>query len=268
MRGADRLAPAPEPPGGGAVRVLVVDDDREMREAICGTLVREGFWVASASGGAEALAMASTVKPHLITLDIVMPDVDGWQVLAELKDRPELKDIPVVLVTMLDGRERGFAMGAAGFVQKPVDRESLRKALAPHLPTLARERADILVVEDDPQVRQGLRRVLEAEGLAVRTADDGQEALVALGVRIPGLVVLDLMMPGLDGFQLVAALRDDPEWERVPVIVLTAKDLDPTDLERLKAPQVFRVFRKGASTREELLEAVRELAERWGPGQA
>jgi CheY-like chemotaxis protein len=193
-----------------------------------------------------------------------MPDLDGWDVLGRLKADPVLRDIPVVLITMLEGREKGFALGAADFLSKPIAREDLLASLRRIQDDGAGER-EILLVEDDLPIQEALARILEGEGWRVRTAPDGLEALNQLRHRIPRLVVLDLMMPCLDGFQVVAAMQDNPGWREVPVIVLTAKELTEEDLRRLNGPHVFKVFRKGASTRAELVEAVRELARRREP---
>jgi CheY-like chemotaxis protein len=225
-------------------------------------LVKAGVAVATAGGGEEGLRLAAELRPRIITLDVAMPDMDGWEVLGRLKADPALRDIPVVLITMLEGREKGFALGAADFLSKPLTRDDLLSALR-RLQDAGAEGRDLLLVEDDLPIQEALARILEGEGWRVRTAPDGLEALNQLRHRIPRIVILDLMMPCLDGFQVVAAMQDNGDWREVPIIVLTAKELTDEDLRRLKGPHVFKVFRKGASTRVELVEAVRELAKRW-----
>jgi CheY-like chemotaxis protein len=224
-------------------------------------LTKEGFWVALAADGEEGLRMAKALRPHVITLDIAMPGLDGWQVLAQLKEDPELSNIPVVLITMLDGRSKGFALGAAEYMQKPVAREDLLRVLA-RLETPENE-APVLVVEDDATTQEGLQRILSAEGWETRSAKDGQEALELIQFEQPKLILLDLMLPGMDGFQLLAELQTRNEWREIPVIVLTAKELTSEDLQKLQVSQVQRVFKKGACSKDELVESVRTLAVRW-----
>jgi CheY-like chemotaxis protein len=254
--------PAGAPASDSECGVLVIDDDPDMREALERMLVKAGVAVATAGGGEEGLRLAAELRPRIITLDVAMPDMDGWEVLGRLKADPALRDIPVVLITMLEGREKGFALGAADFLSKPLTRDDLLSALR-RLQDAGAEGRDLLLVEDDLPIQEALARILEGEGWRVRTAPDGLEALNQLRHRIPRIVILDLMMPCLDGFQVVAAMQDNGDWREVPIIVLTAKELTDEDLRRLKGPHVFKVFRKGASTRVELVEAVRELAKRW-----
>ncbi len=252
---APATQPAPAPSNRG--KVLVIDDDPAMREAVSRMLTHEGFWVALASGGAEGLRLARSLRPHIIALDVAMPGLDGWQVLAQLKEDPDLQSIPVILVTLMDDRERGFALGASDYLQKPVSKERLISAIA----SVGLSSCDrpVLLVEDDPPTREALRRTLEGEGWEVRLASDGQQALEHLSLEAPCMIVLDLMLPGMDGFQLLAHLSEHPAWSGVPVVVVTARDLTPEDRGRLTLPQVRRIFQKGAFSRDELLGAIRDL---------
>lgn len=239
-------------------KVLVIDDDPAFRDALFRMLTKEGFWVALAGSGDEGLRLARSLHPDLIALDIVMPDLDGWQVLSTLKEDPDLRSIPVVLVTVTEDRARGLALGASAFLQKPVSRDVLLPALGRLVPKPAS--SPILIVEDDESTMEGLRRMLENGGFATRCAFDGRAAVLELRDPLPCLILLDLLMPGMDGFQVLSELQARPDWARIPVIVLTAKDLAPEDLERLGAPQVHQILLKGACTREELLGAVRTQA--------
>jgi GAF domain-containing protein/DNA-binding response OmpR family regulator len=246
-------SPAPaEGPAGGSL-VLVVDDDPAVRDLMARFLGREGFRVAVAAGGEEGLRLARELRPDAITLDVMMPGLDGWTVLGALKAESVTADIPVVMLTIVDDRNLGYALGAAEYLTKPIDRDRL-------LAVLGRYRRDrtVLLVEDDAALRELLRRVLEREGYTVIEAADGQAALERLRDRTPGVILLDLMMPVMDGFEFLAERRRDEAWQAIPVIVLTAKDLSPEDHERLNG-SVARVLQKGAYSREALLAEVRAL---------
>jgi CheY-like chemotaxis protein len=219
-------------------------------------LAKEGFTVRTAPSGPDGLALARTLRPAAITLDVMMPGMDGWAVLAALKADPHLAPIPVVMVTILDDKEMGFALGAVEYLTKPVDRARLLDVVKRFRPGASPD--PVLVVDDDPEMRDMLRRALEKDGLAVLEAEHGQAALAAIARRRPALVLLDLMMPVMDGFEFLRALRATPEGRALPVVVLTARDLTPEDRQRLHG-QVAQVLGKGASSRDALLQEVREL---------
>jgi signal transduction histidine kinase/CheY-like chemotaxis protein len=233
--------------------VLVIDDDAAVRDLMARFLGKEGFGVVIASSGEEGLRLARELAPDVITLDVLMPGMDGWSVLAALKAEAALADIPVVMLTMLDDRNLGYALGAADYLTKPIDRERL-------VAVLGRYRRDlpVLVVDDDPNFRDLARRTLEREGYTVVEAENGRAALDRLRNAAPGVVLLDLMMPEMDGFDFVAAVRADSAWRSLPIVVITAKDLTPEDHERLNG-YVARVLQKGALTRDALLGEVRDL---------
>jgi signal transduction histidine kinase/DNA-binding response OmpR family regulator len=243
---------APEPPDGASA-VLVIDDDAAVRELMQRFLAREGFRVVTATGGEEGLRLARELAPDAITLDVMMPGMDGWAVLSALKSDPEVADIPVIMLTMVDDRNLGYALGAADYLTKPVDRERLVAVLQKY-----RRDLPILVVDDDVAVRELMRRILEREGYAVTEAENGRAALERLREAIPGLILLDLMMPDMDGFEFVAECRTHEAWRGIPIVVVTAKDLTPGDRERLNG-YVEKILAKGASTREALLTEVRNL---------
>jgi signal transduction histidine kinase/CheY-like chemotaxis protein len=240
--------------------VLVIDDDFTMRDALTRMLAKEGYWVGVASNGAEGVKMARTLHPDVITLDVLMPGIDGWEVLAQLKSEPSLKEIPVIMLSTLDGRDRGFALGAAAILQKPVGRDDLLRIVASRCEGL--EHPIVLVVEDEPDTRDAIQRLLGGEGYETAGAGGGREGLERLRERIPSVIILDLMMPGMDGFQFVTELLSRQEWREIPVIILTAKELDEGDLARLHTPQIQTVLRKGAISKGELLDAVKVFATR------
>jgi CheY-like chemotaxis protein len=212
--------------------------------------------VEGAHNGDEALRMAKTLRPRAITLDVMMPGMDGWTVLAHLKNDPETADIPVVMLTIVDNKNLGYAMGAAEYLTKPIDRERLAAVL------LRYRRAGeniALVVEDEADSREVVRRMLENEKWIVREACNGREALQELEKEgLPSIVVLDLMMPEMDGFQLLDALHAKPEWKNLPVLVVTAKELTAEDRTRLNG-HVDRVLQKGSYRKDDLIEQVARM---------
>ena len=245
-------ASAPEP--ASSPLVLVVDDDRATRELIVRGLQKEGFRVTEAASGDEALRVAREKRPAAVSLDVLMPGMDGWTVLRSLKADPLTSGIPVVMVSMLDDRDIGHALGAADYLTKPFDRDRL-------VTTLRRFRRGasprpVLVVEDDPATREVVRRALERDGWIVSEAENGRAALDSLSRATPDLVVLDLMMPEMDGFEFVAELRRTEAGRRIPVVVVTAKEVTEEDRRRLNG-QVRRIFSKGSFSREELTAELR-----------
>jgi signal transduction histidine kinase/DNA-binding response OmpR family regulator len=237
----------------GSSTVLVIDDDGAVRDLMARFLGKEGFRVATAPGGEEGLRLARETRPDVITLDVLMPGMDGWSVLAALKADAALADIPVVMLTMLDDRNLGYALGAADYLTKPIDRERLVAVLGHY-----RRDLPVLVVDDDADFRELARRILEREGYAVIEAVNGRAALDRLRDTTPSVILLDLMMPEMDGFDFVAAARENAAWRALPIVVITAKDLTPEDHERLNG-YVSRVLQKGGLTRDTLLGEVRDL---------
>jgi signal transduction histidine kinase/CheY-like chemotaxis protein/HAMP domain-containing protein len=238
--------------------VLVIDDDATARELIADHLKAEGFSVVTAEGGVQGLKLARELRPTAITLDVMMPDLDGWSVLAALRQDPELAEIPVIMITIVDEHRRGIALGAAGYLTKPIDRERLHRLVsrfrAPVPPTC------VLLVEDDAVQRERMRGWLEGPQWAVREAGNGREALDRLQQGKPDVILLDLMMPEMDGFAVVAALQKEPRWRDIPVIVITARDLDAKDRERLNSG-VQSVLVKETFRPAELVERIRQLVQ-------
>jgi PAS domain S-box-containing protein len=244
-------------PAGGRPTILVVDDDEDARKLTTHVLSGEGYAVIAAADGPEGLRLAREHRPAAITLDVLMPQMDGWAVLSALKSDPELADIPVVMVTMTSDRNLGYALGAAEFMTKPIDRARLaallRRYACPRVP------CRVLIIDDDPVARATMRPVLEAEGWAVDVAEDGAAGLRRVGeAPPPDLILLDLMMPGMSGFEVAAQLHDNPAWRTIPVVVMTAKDLTHVDRQRLNG-LVARVLQKGSGGATELLRAISDI---------
>ena len=181
-----------------------------------------------------------------------MPDLDGWTVLAALKGDPALSDIAVILMTIVDERNRGYALGVADYLVKPVDRERLGRLLHGIVKPGGRR---VLLVDDDDLMRRGLLQGLEKDGWKVSEAENGRIGLGELAGTVPDAIVLDLMMPEMDGFEFIEELRHHAEWRDIPVIVVTAKDLTEEDHRRLNG-EVERVLQKDAPTRDEMLRMV------------
>jgi adenylate cyclase len=227
--------------------ILVVDDDATVRELVVRHLERSGFAVVTACGGQEGLRLVRELRPAAVTLDIMMPDLDGWTVLAAIKGDPALASIPVVLMSIIEEKNRGYALGAADYLVKPVDRAKLVATLTSICgPTAGRA----LLVDDDDVVRRGVRQALEPIGWKVTEAKNGQVAIDALTAARPDVIILDLMMPTMDGFEFLDELRGRPDWQDIPVVVITAKDLTDEDRDRLNGG-VERIIQK--SDRNEML---------------
>lgn len=252
---ADAAAPPPAADSGGARgTLLLIDDDPDSRDLLRRMLKKEGYAVLEAADGAEGIALARKRLPDLITLDVMMPRMDGWAVLSALKADPRTEDIPVVMITMVENRPMGFSLGAADYIAKPPDKARVLQAVAR---CTAHGSDDILIVEDDPMAADIVRRTLESAGRGFRHARNGAEALALARTARPALIVLDLMMPEMDGFDFLDALRaEGPEFAAIPVVVLTAKDLDRDEAGYLSECGVL-ALRKGAGQRENLLEAIR-----------
>ncbi|HBY81590.1 MAG TPA: hybrid sensor histidine kinase/response regulator, partial [Cyanobacteria bacterium UBA11148] len=243
----------------GAKTVLVIDDDPTVHDLMQRFLSKEGFRVESALTGEEGLALAKELQPDAITLDVMMPSMDGWAVLSGLKSDPELADIPVIMMTIVDNKTMGYALGASDYLTKPIDRSRLSAILKKY--RCDRPPCPILLVEDDAPTREMMRRMLEKEGWTVIEAENGQLALEQMAQNQPRLILLDLMMPQMDGFTFVHELQNHESWRFIPVVVLTAKEITPQDRQRLNG-YVENILQKGAYQREELLGQVHKLVSR------
>ncbi len=238
---------------GARGKLLVIDDDPSSRELLQRMLEKEGYAVRLAPNGPDGIAAAKEHKPDLITLDVMMPSMDGWAVLSALKADPATADIPVVMLTMVEDRPMGFALGATEYLTKPVQKSRVLEAVSR---CVGQKSDDILVVEDDPMAADIVMRTVQADGHRCRHARNGREALSMVHESRPALIILDLMMPEMDGLTFLDALRvEGPDFADIPVVVLTAKDLTPSEQEHL-AGRVMDTLRKGAGQRENLLEVI------------
>jgi CheY-like chemotaxis protein/anti-sigma regulatory factor (Ser/Thr protein kinase) len=244
--------------------VLVIDDEPAACEMTTRMLAREGVRCRAALDGESGLQLARELHPDMVMLDVLMPRMDGWTVLSRFKADPALAAIPVAMVSVAGDQSMGTALGASDSLAKPLERERLVRLLARHLP-----RADarsILVVEDDPTTRSMLRRLLERQGWSVAEANNGREGLERLRAARPALVLLDLMMPEMDGFAFLDALRDEHGGDAgpPPVVVLTAKALTREEQQRL-AGQARSVVEKGSCSQADLEREVRRAIEAAAP---
>jgi CheY-like chemotaxis protein len=240
----------------GESTVLVIDDDVAVRDLLQRFLGKEGFHVVSASGGEEGLRLARELRPDAITLDVMMPGMDGWAVLSALKADPHVSDIPVIMLTLIDDKNLGYTLGAADYLTKPINRDRLVSLLEKYQRNHSPCR--VLIVEDDPSSRRTLHQILKMEGFEVAEAENGRVALERVVRSRPSVILLDLMMPQMDGFEFVADLRSREEWRTIPVVVATAKDITQEDRLRLNG-YVTQVIQKGTYSRDALLAEVRDL---------
>jgi PAS domain S-box-containing protein len=261
---ANKVRDSASSPGAPAVgTVLVVDDDPISRDLIARALSRQGLHIEVADGGEQALRLAKKLRPDAITLDVIMPGMDGWTVLSALKADPELASIPVILLSFVGNKSLGFALGASDYLTKPVD----GKRLAALLNKYRRDQdcvasnnltGQILIVEDDVATRKILRRILEKQGWAVTEADSGRAALEKLEIARPHLILLDLMLPDMDGFELIGELRKSHSRDPIPIVAITGKDLTPAESQQLNG-YVARVLQKGVYSCDTLLRDVRSI---------
>jgi signal transduction histidine kinase/CheY-like chemotaxis protein len=228
--------------------VLVVDDNDEVRNLLKRFLEKLGFAVETAASGDEAIARVEKLRPVLITLDAMMPGRDGWTVLKDLKADPKTCEIPVIMVSVLDDKSRGFALGASDYITKPIDWERLTRTINSFRSGAA---GTILVVDDDPEIRTLASRQLGAHGWAVVEAENGRAALDRLREACPSIILLDLLMPEMDGFEFLQRLRGNPQWTGIPVLVVTAKDLTAAEREQING-RVVQIIQKGALHWDEL----------------
>jgi adenylate cyclase len=242
--------------------VLVIDDDPNVIELLRENLTEAGYHVIAARDGNEGIVSAREFRPSTIILDIVMPGKDGWQVLHELKADTKTRDIPVVLFSVVDQKNLGYRLGAADYLVKPIDRDALIAALG----RVSSRCGRLLVVDDDPHVIDLVRQLLEGEPCVIEAAMDGREALQAIQLQRPDVILLDLLMPDIDGFGVLEELNADPSKRDLPVIVLTAKILTAEEHALLQR-RVLAVLEKRGLEREALLREVRRALPDYGRPQ-
>jgi CheY-like chemotaxis protein len=233
--------------------IIAIDDEPDVLRLISEKLADSAYVVVPATTGESGIALAKQLKPFAITLDVLMPKMDGWTVLQALKQDPETRDIPVVILSIIENQVLGFSLGASAYLPKPIDRTELLRNFERFKPQIVQGEGYVLVVDDDPDARALYRRLLTEEGIRVREAEDGHEAKAAIEQELPSFVLLDLMMPRMDGFEVVAWLRSRSETLELPVVVVTAKSLSPEDLLKLNA--VRRIILKGEGPTEAIMVA-------------
>jgi PAS domain S-box-containing protein len=236
--------------------VLVIDDEPAVRDLMSRSLSCEGIRIITAADGEEGLRKANEMHPDMIFLDVMMPKMDGWSVLTALKADPILMQIPVVMLTIVTNKEMGYVLGASEYLTKPIDRDRLADVIDKYRPKDPGR--IVLVVDDDIATRQVLRRTLIRQGWSVVEAENGRVALERVATQKPSLIMLDMMMPEMDGFAFLAALRKDTASASTPVVVLTSKDLTPDERAQLTG-NVERILQKGAYSREALLSEVKNI---------
>ena len=238
--------------------ILVVEDDDASRELLEVTLTQEGYRVVSAPNGKEALELANKMKPFAITLDIMMPGMNGWDVLKYLKLEEHTHDIPVIITSMLDEREMGIIWGAVEHFIKPIQKDTLLSTLDKIKEKVAKSSLSVLVVDDEKSAVELVSAMLDGKEFNVLKAYGGQEAIDIAFKEQPEVIVLDLMMPDISGFEVIKALKSNPDTIDIPIIICTAKDLDPYDITELDE-NVSSIMHKGLFTRENLLASIKQL---------
>lgn len=253
---ASLLSESPDVRSEGSSTVLVIDDDPAMLQLMQRYLGKEDWTVVPARNGQEGIRLAKKLHPAVISLDVLMPGMDGWNVLTTLKNDPGLANIPVVMISMTDDKNLGYALGASEFLTKPIYRERLISVLEKYIDE--RQSNSVLVIEDDMATSQMMTKMLEKEGYRVTRAGNGHLALQNVAQAKPQLILLDLMMPEMDGFEFVTELRKREEWRSIPIVVVTAKNITEEDRLRLNG-YVKKIVQKGDLHREALLQEVRHL---------
>lgn len=252
-----RSLPPAEKRENGRFSILIVDDEPVTRELLLSHLQAEGFQTVTARTAAQGREAARARRPDAIILDILLPDAEGWDLLHDLKQDPLTADIPVIVVSIIDRKERGFTLGASDYLTKPVARDALLKTLRQHLPT--EPDAQILVVEDEPADREIICETLSSLGVRVRTADNGEDGLETLhndDGRLR-LVILDLMLPRMDGFEFLRRVKENRFLRQLPIVVLTGKDLTVAESDFLRA-ESHALFMKGDAWRDDFIRQVQK----------
>jgi signal transduction histidine kinase/CheY-like chemotaxis protein len=235
--------------------ILIIDDDPAVHQLLADVLRPEGYTLKFATNGPDGLRLAKELRPAVITLDVLMPDMDGWVVLALMKADPDLATIPVIMLTVRADQDFGFAMGVADYLQKPIDRRRLVAVLKRYHPFQPPNR--VLVVEDDDAMREMICRMLNDKDWTVAAAENGLAALESIARCPPALIILDLKMPVMDGFQMIAELHKHEDWRKIPVVVVSAAELTAEDRQRLQG-HVKKILQKGDFGREDLMREVQQ----------
>ncbi|TXK71265.1 response regulator, partial [Paenibacillus sp. N3.4] len=238
------------------VSILLIDDEPSNQQLMRRYLAKKGWSLAFAENGQEGLRLAKKFHPKVICLDILMPSMDGWRVLSALKSDPELNNIPVIIVSMTDEKKLGFSLGATEILSKPVERNQLIKVIDKYIGHQSSH--SILVIEDDVTTNEMMAKLLRNEGFTVTQALNGRDAIACVAKEVPELILLDLMMPEMDGFEFVSELRKQEAWSTIPVVVLTAKLISLDERMKLNG-YVNDIVQKGSFDRKSLLADIRRF---------
>jgi signal transduction histidine kinase/DNA-binding response OmpR family regulator len=236
--------------------VLVIDDSHHDRKFLHRYLTGEGYNVVMAVNGKQGLQMAKEIVPDMITLDVMMPEMDGWETLVALKNDPFLVNIPVIMSSIIEDRHLAQTLGAVDYLAKPVDKTRLLNVVDKHIARSAR--GPILVIEDDPDTLEITCDLLVQAGWSIQAAENSIEAVEIIEKSPPILILLDLMMPGMDGFEVIKKLRYHPQWQLIPIIVITSVELSTSEYAQL-SKQVQNIFQKGKYELQDLLNEVNEV---------
>jgi CheY-like chemotaxis protein len=235
---------------------LIVEDSAQAAEILRTYIASAGYRVEIARNGAEALEKAKTLQPSVITLDLMLPLKDGWQVLRELKQHPRCRHIPVIVVSITDEKKLGFSLGAVDYFVKPIQKEELLQALKRvHLVRVNERKTTVLVIDDDPATTELIQLILESEGYAVLKALRGNEGVEIAEREQPDLIILDLVMPDESGFTIAGRLKHMPSTRSIPIVILTSMDLD-TETEQRLNQYVAALISKSTFTKRDLLREI------------
>jgi CheY-like chemotaxis protein len=255
---ADHNVPAPPEPGAGALRhklILVIDDESDARVLLEHLIEGYGCRVIAASSGEQGLRMAREFRPDLITVDLIMPRMDGWQLIKELKADAQLRNIPILVVSIVANEQAGKILGAVDVVEKPLIRENLLAAMSRNL---GDGKSKVLVIDDDPDALRIVTACLAEQGLQTEMAANGREALEVLQRFTPDLIFLDLLMPEMDGITFLDHIRADPRHSHLPVVIITAQQLSASEIQQLSS-ETRGIIGKAANLKENLQEMLRQI---------
>jgi len=245
-------------PDENATVILVIDDDTTIHDVLTRQLAREDFHIITANSGEKGIDMAREYQPDIITLDVMMPSMDGWAVLEKIKADPNLQKIPVIMLSILKNKSLGLSLGASDYLTKPVDRDRLIATIRRFVPAEKANQCHVLIVEDDPPTQELFQRTVEREGWSAQVADNGRIGLQKIDEQMPDIILLDLMMPEMDGLEFLATIRQQSEWQSVPVIAITAKSLTPADKAQLNS-QAQKVLEKGNFSKDALVQQIQDV---------
>jgi PAS domain S-box-containing protein len=238
--------------------ILVVDDKAQERELLAGYLAPEGYQIVTAASGDEGISMARNLRPDVITLDILMPTGSGWEMLHQLRNTPETSHIPIVVVSVVDQKQLGFALGAAEYLVKPVSKEILLEALDRHIVSNGKTSFTCLVIDDDQATLQMVSEVLHSAGCWPVAIDNGKSALEFLKEHKVDVILLDLVMPEMDGFEVLRHLKGSPQLQNLPIVIMTAKDITQDERELLER-QSHGLIQKEDKWKDHLLGSIRRV---------